>query len=236
MVEVGRDLWRLSCTTPLLKQGYLEPVAQDHVQTAFEYLQGGRLHNLSGQPFPVLSHPHSQKVFPDVQTEPPVFHFVPTASCPAKQSRLSPPLLICEVLQSLNHFHGPSLDSLQYVHVSLVLRSPELDTGLQDTCPWFHCLCISFLHFSFTRRSLLSQAGLLPSLPDFLHMGIERSSALRKMSLKSCQLCSAPLSLRAVSQEGPDSTLHLARSSQGCEFHQGMITAAQAATSLDLSN
>ncbi|KAK4806804.1 hypothetical protein QYF61_005600 [Mycteria americana] len=96
-------------------------------------------------------------------------------------------------------------------------------------------LCI-FRFLSFTRRSLLSQAGLLPSLPDFLHMGIERSSALRKMSLKSCQLCSAPLSLRAVSQEGPDSTLHLARSSQGCESHQGMITAAQAATSLDLSN
>jgi len=29
------------------QQGHLEPAAQDLVQTAFEYLQRGRLHNLS---------------------------------------------------------------------------------------------------------------------------------------------------------------------------------------------
>ena len=29
MVEVGRDLWRSSSTTPLLKQGPLKQVAQD---------------------------------------------------------------------------------------------------------------------------------------------------------------------------------------------------------------
>jgi len=48
MVEVGRHLWRSAGPTPLLKQGCLELVVQDHVQTAFEYLQGGRLHNLPG--------------------------------------------------------------------------------------------------------------------------------------------------------------------------------------------
>lgn len=32
-------------------------VAEDHVQTALEYLQGWRLHNLSGQPVPVCSYP-----------------------------------------------------------------------------------------------------------------------------------------------------------------------------------
>ncbi|KAK4806919.1 LOW QUALITY PROTEIN: hypothetical protein QYF61_012640 [Mycteria americana] len=121
--------------------------------------------------------------------------------------------------------------ALAFLIPSLHIQAESLYSS-QDTCPCFHCLCISFLHFSLTKRSLLSHAGLLPSLPDFLHMGIESSCVLRKMSLKSCQLCSAPLSLRA----GPDSTLHLARSSQGCEFHQGMITAAQAATNLDLSN
>jgi len=42
----------------------------------------------------------------------------------------SQPFLIGEMLQSLHHLCGPSLDSLQYVHVSLVLRSPELDTVL----------------------------------------------------------------------------------------------------------
>ena len=80
MVEAGRDLWRSSGPTPLLKQGHLGQVASDHVQIAFEYLQGWRLHNLSGQPVPVLGHPHSKKVFPDVQREPPVLQFVPTAS------------------------------------------------------------------------------------------------------------------------------------------------------------
>ena len=58
MVEVGRDLRRSSGPTTLLKQGHLDPVAQDHVQAASEYLQGWSLQNLSGQPVVVLSHPH----------------------------------------------------------------------------------------------------------------------------------------------------------------------------------
>ena len=84
LVEVGRDLWRSSGPTLQLKQGHLEPAAQDSVQTAFEFLQGGRLHNLSGQLVPVLGHLHSRKVFPDVQREPPVFHCVPMASGPVR--------------------------------------------------------------------------------------------------------------------------------------------------------
>ena len=36
----GRDLWRSPCPTPLLKQGHLDLVAQDHVQMVSEYLQG----------------------------------------------------------------------------------------------------------------------------------------------------------------------------------------------------
>jgi len=34
-------------SNPLLKQGYLELVAQDHDQMASEYLQGWRLYSLS---------------------------------------------------------------------------------------------------------------------------------------------------------------------------------------------
>jgi len=41
-----------------------------------------RLHNLSGQPIPVVGHPHNEKVFPDARKEPAVFQTVPTASCP----------------------------------------------------------------------------------------------------------------------------------------------------------
>lgn len=47
--EVERDLWRSSCPNPLLKQGDPEPIVEEHVQMAFENLQRGRLHNLSGQ-------------------------------------------------------------------------------------------------------------------------------------------------------------------------------------------
>ena len=47
---------------------------------AFEYVQGWKHHNLPEKPVPVLGHPHSEKVFPGVQTEPFAFHFVLTVS------------------------------------------------------------------------------------------------------------------------------------------------------------
>jgi len=47
----------------LPKQGHLEQAAQDHIQVRFEYLQRRRLHNLSGQPVPVLCHPQRKKFF-----------------------------------------------------------------------------------------------------------------------------------------------------------------------------
>ena len=87
----------------LLKQGHLEPVAQGHVQTDFEYLQGWRLCSLSGQPVPVLSHLHSEKVFPSVQREPPVFHFVPGGTLPLVLS-----LSTAEKSLAPSSFHPPS--------------------------------------------------------------------------------------------------------------------------------
>ena len=59
MVGVGRDLCGLSSPTPLPKQGHLQQAAQDLVQAGAEYLQRRRLHNLPGQPVPVLRHPTS---------------------------------------------------------------------------------------------------------------------------------------------------------------------------------
>ena len=52
-------------------------VFQDHVQVAFEDLQGGDS-AASGQPVPL----HSKNVLSDVQRESLVFQFVPIASCP----------------------------------------------------------------------------------------------------------------------------------------------------------
>jgi len=63
MVEVGRDFWDSSGPTHLLKQGHLQLIAKDHAQTSSEW----RHHNISGQSVPVLSCPHSEKVFPGVE-------------------------------------------------------------------------------------------------------------------------------------------------------------------------
>ena len=48
-----------------------------------------------------------------------------------EQSPLSQPPLIRQMLQALSHLCGSLLNLLQWVHVSLVLGSPALGTGLQ---------------------------------------------------------------------------------------------------------
>lgn len=58
-----------------------QDIAQGCVQTDFKYFQRGRLHKLPGQSIPGFHpHPNEKKLFPDVQREPPVSQFVPTAS------------------------------------------------------------------------------------------------------------------------------------------------------------
>jgi len=66
MAKAGRDLWRSSGLIPLVKQGLLELVYQDH-RAACAHCS---------------ITPIVEKLFPDAQREPPVFLFVPTASCP----------------------------------------------------------------------------------------------------------------------------------------------------------
>jgi len=82
MVGVGRDFCGSSSPTLLLKQGHLQQAAQDLVQAGLEYLQRKRLHNLPGQPVPVLRHPQREEILPHIQTELPMLQFVSTAPCP----------------------------------------------------------------------------------------------------------------------------------------------------------
>lgn len=150
MVEFGRKLCWSSGPLPLLKQRQPKQVAQKHAQTAFEYLQEERTHNLSGQPVSVLSHLHSKELFPEVQREVSLFQFVlccaplkkslvPSLYSPfrylqtspllqTEQYQISQPLLTVEVLQSFHHLCGPMLDSFQQVQVSLGIGAPEPDT------------------------------------------------------------------------------------------------------------
>ncbi|KAK4830689.1 hypothetical protein QYF61_012858 [Mycteria americana] len=49
----------------------------------------------------------------------------------AKQPQLPQPILIRLVLQTLHQLRCPSLDSLQHLNVSLVVRGPKLNTGFE---------------------------------------------------------------------------------------------------------
>jgi len=81
MLGVGKGMWRSPSLTFLPRQGHLEQAAQDPVQAGLEYLQRRRLHNLPGQPVPVLCHAQSKEVLPHVQTELPMLQFMPVAPC-----------------------------------------------------------------------------------------------------------------------------------------------------------
>jgi len=67
MVGIERDLWGSSSPTSLISQGDLKQAAQDRVQAGFEDLQRRRLHNPSRHPVPVLHHPQSKAVLPQVK-------------------------------------------------------------------------------------------------------------------------------------------------------------------------
>ena len=58
-------LWVIQ-SNPLPKQGHPEQAAQDLVQAGLEYLQRRRLHSLPEQPVPVLRHPQSEEVLPQL--------------------------------------------------------------------------------------------------------------------------------------------------------------------------
>lgn len=72
---MGKDFLKSSGPSPVLKQGHT-----DYVRVAFEHIQGRIFHNLSRKPIQFLIYLHS-KMFPDVQTESPVFQCMLITSC-----------------------------------------------------------------------------------------------------------------------------------------------------------
>ena len=101
MFGVGKDLCGSSSPTPLTKQGHLQQAAQDLVQAGLEYLQRRRLHNLPGQPVPVLCHPQSKEVLPHVQTELPMLQFVPFSNPSAPGMNIFHQIRLLTALSSL---------------------------------------------------------------------------------------------------------------------------------------
>ncbi|KAK4823575.1 hypothetical protein QYF61_003579 [Mycteria americana] len=111
------------------------------------FLEGWRLNHFPGQPVPMLDNPFSEEKFPNIQSKPPLVQLEAISSCPitgylgeetdphlsttsfqAKQSQLPQPLLIRLLLQTLHQLRCPSLDTLQYLNVSLVVGGPKLNT------------------------------------------------------------------------------------------------------------
>jgi len=70
----------------MTKQGHLQQAAEDLVQAGLEYLQRRRLHNLPGQPVPVLRYPQSEEVLPHVQVELPMLQFVTCTNSVKRES------------------------------------------------------------------------------------------------------------------------------------------------------
>jgi len=87
--------------SPPPKQGHLQQAAQDLVQLGLEYLRRKRLHNLPGQPVPVLRLPQREEILPHVQMELPMLQFVPIAPCPVAGHhwKESGPILLTPTLQ-----------------------------------------------------------------------------------------------------------------------------------------
>ncbi|KAK4830880.1 hypothetical protein QYF61_013809 [Mycteria americana] len=121
------------------------PSADSTTQT-----QGWQLNHFPGQPVPMLDNPFSEVKFPNIQSKPPLAQLeaissrpitcylgeetnphLSTTSFQAKQPQLPQPLLTRLVLQTLHQLHCPSLDTLQYLNVSLVVGGPKLNTGFE---------------------------------------------------------------------------------------------------------
>lgn len=62
MIEAGMDFWRSLCPTCLLKQGHLEPVAQNHIQRALNVSKDGYSTISLGSLCQVLKHCQTCKI------------------------------------------------------------------------------------------------------------------------------------------------------------------------------
>jgi len=107
-VEVGRDLWRASDPTTLLKLLSFNVCPLTLVHSL------GTIENSLAQS---SLHPPFRYLYTWMRSP------LSLTFLQAKHSQLSQLFLLRETLQSLHHLHGSSPGFLQYVHISLVLVS-----------------------------------------------------------------------------------------------------------------
>ncbi|KAK4832711.1 hypothetical protein QYF61_025172 [Mycteria americana] len=142
---------------PLLTEAALQPRCQHLARDAqCNKGFGWRLNHFPGQPVPMLDNPLGEEKFPNIQSKPPLAQLEAISSCPitcylgeetdphlsttsfqAKQSQLPQPLLIRLLLQTLHQLRCPSLHTLQYLNIPLVVGGPKLNTVFEAKQPQF---------------------------------------------------------------------------------------------------
>ncbi|KAK4820755.1 hypothetical protein QYF61_006095 [Mycteria americana] len=125
----------------------LHHVPKHLIQTSFKYLQGWRLNHFPGQPVPMLDNPFSEVKLPNIQSKPPLAQLEAISSHPitcylgeetdphlsttsfqvvVESNKVSPQPPFLQAKQP--QLRCPSLDTLQHLNVSLVVRGPKLNT------------------------------------------------------------------------------------------------------------
>ncbi|KAK4814985.1 hypothetical protein QYF61_009012 [Mycteria americana] len=149
---------------------------------------GWRLNHFPGQPVPMLDNPLGEEKFPNIQCKPPLAQLEAISSCPitcylgeetdphlsttsfqAKQSQLPQPLLIRLLLQTLHQLRCPSLHTLQYLNIPLVVGGPKLNTVFEDAIGFLGRLGTLLAHIQAAVNKhpqvLLCQAAFQPLFP-----------------------------------------------------------------------
>ncbi|KAK4821381.1 hypothetical protein QYF61_018919 [Mycteria americana] len=133
-------------------------IHRHHIYMSFKYLEGWGLHHFPGQPVPTLDNPFSKEFFPNIQSKPPLAQLEAVSSCPitcylgeetdphlstpsfqvvVESNKVSPqpPFLQAKQPQTSapdpSPASLPSLDTLQPLNVSLVVRGPKLNTAFE---------------------------------------------------------------------------------------------------------
>ncbi|KAK4814854.1 hypothetical protein QYF61_027827 [Mycteria americana] len=94
---------------------------------------GWQLNHFPGQPVPMLDNPFSEEKFPNIQSKPPLAQLEDISSHPITcyLGEETDPHLSTTSFQTLHRLRCPSLDTLQHLNVSLVVRGPNLNTLLE---------------------------------------------------------------------------------------------------------
>ncbi|KAK4812634.1 hypothetical protein QYF61_012144 [Mycteria americana] len=199
----------------------LHHVPKHLIQTAFKYLQGWRLHHFPGQPGPVLDNPFSEVKFPNIQSKPPLVIVESDEVSPqppllqAEQPQVPQPLPISLVLQTLPQLRCPSLDTLQPLNVSLVVRGPTLHTVFKGHD---HCPSPAGHAIADTSQDAVGLLGHLGTLLAHIQLAVDQHTQVLLCRAAFQPLFPKPVALHgvAVAQKGVPGLLQSGKANTAC--------------------